>query len=678
MLNRATAGASRRTAALCALLVVTACGTESGPTSAPDLAKSSIELLTQSPFADGIDRARLQVQLADSSGRPVVGRVVELRSTTGSPRIDQPGTTDKGGSAWAEVETTTPGTTTFRVIVDPGTNEVVLSDAFAVRFLEPPSPTASTVTVSRATAPANGETVVTLTATLQDSGAAPLAGHEVRFDVDDPLATVTQPSTVTDAGGVAVGTVSTLRAGSIRVSVRVNPKGRPMLLQQQPTITFLADALVPDDGEILYGEASISTPRIRNYGKTSGTWSAEQSIGSIATTIRWVVDEFSPTSNHERLVATVAEDGAAAKFSVARQIGDGWVESFSSNAFPFAHVDKRGFDLCFEDLSGDAVAVWSDGSPTLRYRSKTGGTWSGEAALPINDGAGPNPDLTTGTPLWVELVSKPDSNEITLAYVDSNADLAVLVWDGAIWTVGSATVLTTTATVNAVSLLPHNRGFDLAYESASDGLMAAWGEPTVTGARWARRDPSTGSWSTAQTVTLQNGAAEHVDLAADPGSDRIALACFDLGGTERLGLATWNGSAWVQGVEIDSQIRDVNHGARGDWPGEVAWLGTTGVAICLYPDNLPARIDWCRYTVGGGWSASSPVTVSGKGFTESAVLRGFQTIDDVMAVFVDSYGKLWAARYDGTTWTVTNSASPLEPTISTLAGRAFDYNVKLR
>ena len=34
---------------------------------------------------------------------------------------------------------------------------------------------------------------------------------------------------------------------------------------------------------------------------------------------------------------------------------------------------------------------------------------------------------------------------------------------------------------------------------------------------------------------------------------------FDLGnGTERLGLATWDGSAWVDAVELDSQILDIN------------------------------------------------------------------------------------------------------------------------
>ena len=676
-MTRTTTTLTAHVSAVLLAFSVVSCGTEHSSGAGPDVAKSSVNLLTKSPFADGFDKARVQVQLVDTTGRGLSGRVVEFRMS-GTARIDQPGVTDGDGRAWATIDTTVAGKKMIQVVVDPGSSEVVLVPNFEVEFLEPPSASVSTLAVSRSTAPANGETLVTVTATCKDGGGGLLSGHEVRIDCDDPLAIVTAPVATTNGFGIVTATVKTLKAGLTRISATVNPNGRPLLVQQQPTITFTADALVPDDGEIVYGEASLSTPRLRSYSKSSGNWAAEQNITAVSTTTRWVVDAFSPTSNHERLSAVLSEDGSATKLSVLRQIGDGWGEAFVSTSVPFAHVDKRGFDLAFEDLAGDALVVWSDGSSTLRYRHKTGGTWSADTALPINDGPGPNPDLNTGVPLWVELVERPDSNEIALAYVDTNATLAVLVWDGAIWTSGSATVLSTNATKNAVSTLPHNRGFDLAYESTTDALVAAWGEAGVAGFRWSRRDPTSGTWSTAVTESLQNGAAEHLDLSADPSSNRVAIACYDLGGTERLGLAMWNGASWVQGVEIDSQIRDVNHSARSDWPGEVAWVGTTGVAICIYPDNSPARIDWCRYTVGGGWTLQSPVGVSGKGFTESAVLREFQTQNTILAAFSDSYGKLWAARYDGSSWTVTNSASPLETTLSTSDGRGFDYQIKQR
>ncbi|MCA8968633.1 MAG: Ig-like domain-containing protein [Planctomycetes bacterium] len=667
------------------LALVPSCGSKMANPDAPDPAKSKIELKTTTPFADGIDAAIVEISVVDSRGRALPGCVVEMRNASPAGRIDQPGTTDAAGRARAIIESSSPGTQTYEVVVDPGAHETLLSGAFPIRFLEPPSATLSNVTLSRSSAPANGETEVLLTATLSDGSGNPLDGHEVRFDVDDPLATIVQPTSKSDGSGVVTGSVRTTRAGSVRVMAIVNPDGRPRILMNQPTISFSADPLVPDDGETIFGKLATSTPRLRSLGKVSGVWSTESVLAGVATTIRHVTVAYSPTSNHERVAMVLAEDGSNSKLSLLRQIGDGWLESFSTTAIPVAHADKRCFDAAFEDLSGECLVVGSKGTATsasggspLWYRTNVGGTWSAELELPINDGSGPLPELGSGVPLWVELVQRPDSNEVALAWVDDAAVLSVIVWDGALWKTGTSRILTTAATTNAVSHVAHNRGFDLAWESVSKGLVAAWGEPTVAGFVSSRLDPASGVWSTRTEVTVQNGAAEHIDLAADPSGDRIALVACDLGGTERLGVAMWNGSSWTQSSEIDSQIRDVNHGARGDHPAEVAWLGMTGVAVCVYPDNASARIDWCRYTEGGGWAMQTPFGVSGKGFTESVVLRSYSTSNHVLAVIGDSYGKLWAAKYDGTSWVVTNAAAPIEPTLSTLDGRAFDSALKLR
>ena len=665
-----------------AALSMTACNRGRSGTGGLDVARSTLALQSNTPFADGVDTAKLMVRVLDSAGRALPGCVVELRPLAAGALIDQPGATDSKGDATAGIRTAAPGTHRFLVVVDPGADEVVLDEDYEIRFLEPPSLQLSTVSLSRSTAPANGETEVVLTATLRDEDGDPLDGQSVRFDLDDPFAVVVQPTGLTDGSGVATASVRTTRAAALRVLLTANPAGRPRLLHSQPSVTFLADPLVPDDSESIHGQNGASTPFLRVLSKVSGTWTAATALTGIATTLRHVVTSFSPTSNHERLSMVLAEDGAQTKLTLLRQIGEGWAESFSTTAVPLAHADKRCFDVEFEDVSGDALAIGptsstSGGSP-LWYRSKVAGTWSPETPLPINDGAGPGPELGSGVPLWVELERRPDSNEIALAWVDAAGTLSVLVWDGSLWKPSSAKILTSAATKNAVSGFPHNRGFDLAWESVSSGLVAAWGEASVTGFVASRLDPSSQIWSAATTVAVQNGAAEHIDLAADPVSDKIGIVICDLAGTERLGVSMWNGTAWVQSAEIDSQIRDVNHGARGDWPAEVAWLGTSGVAICVYPDNLSARIDWCRYTEAGGWAAQTAVGVSGKGFTESVVLRSFLTQSHVLACFVDSFGKLWAAKYDGSTWTVSNGSAPIETAISTLDGRAFDIGVKLR
>lgn len=670
----------RLTAAIFILFALQSCEADrEGSSQRIDVGNSTIVNGSSTPFADGVDQAIVNVTLRNAAGAAIAGQVVEFRVQGSNAKVDQPGRTDATGVASARLASTQAGSTTLLVVVNPGPGEVVLNQSFQVDFLTAPDASLSTVVLGRSTAPANDETTVSVQATLRDGSGNPLSGHTVRFDVDDPNATIVQPTTTTDAAGLVTGSVRSSTVGALRVLSSVNPLKRPMLLHGQPSVTFVADPLSVDDGELVYGESGLAAPRLRSFANGGSTWSSESNLVTVSTTIRNVVDRFSPVSRHERIAAVLSENASAARLSLMRQNGDGWVESFQQNDYPFAHVDKRGFDLCFEASSGDALLVWTDGTARLKYRHKSGATWSEATALPINDGSGPNPDPTTGVPLWVEMVARPGSNEVALAYVDDNDDLVTVIWNGALWETGSVTVHTQTATTNAVTGVPHNRGFDLAYESSTKGLVCAWGDASfATGFRWARRDPATQLWTSAASVTLQNGVAEHVDLAADPSSDRIALACFDLGGTERLGLAMWTGAAWTHAVEIDSQIRDVNHTARSDWPGEVAWVGSTGVAVCVYPDNTPARLDWCRYTVSGGWSAQTPVSWSGKSFTESAVLRSFASANKVMAIVGDSFGKLYAASYDGTSWTQLNSAAPLESSLSTLAGRAFDYSVKER
>jgi hypothetical protein len=154
---------------------------------------------------------------------------------------------------------------------------------------------------------------------------------------------------------------------------------------------------------------------------------------------------------------------------------------------------------------------------------------------------------------------------------------------------------------------------------------------------------------------------------------------MDLGnGTERLGLATWTGSAWVNPGEYDSQTRDVNDAAPGDFVAGVGWVGTSGTAVAVYQDNVAATLDWASWTSAGGWVLQADVTtdLTGKGFTESVQIERFDNQNKLMALVSDSNSDLYAATYDGTTWTVTNSGSALETTLSSLDSAPFSFAIR--
>ena len=126
-------------------------------------------------------------------------------------------------------------------------------------------------------------------------------------------------------------------------------------------------------------------------------------------------------------------------------------------------------------------------------------------------------------------------------------------------------------------------------------------------------------------------------------------------------------------VELDSQILDVNDLGQSDFPGELAWLGTTGTAVCIYPDNQTETLDWATWTAAGGWVLGADLAVPGKGNTESGLLRSFPNQDRVLAVFSDSNGALYSATFDGTNWALTNGGTPLETDLSTTGSAPFSF-----
>ena len=336
-----------------------------------------------------------------------------------------------------------------------------------------------------------------------------------------------------------------------------------------------------------------------------------------------------------------------------------------------SNANKRGFDVAYEQGSGDALVVYSNNTSTPRYRTRTAGSWSAVTALPVAP--------LSGVVQWVQLAARPGSNEIALAYSDANRDLAVLVWSGTAWTVATSSVRETNLKANTVSGAVSNRVFDLAYEAVSGKLMVAWARATTNGFWYSTKASGSSTWTAAapESQAPLNSVPHFVDLATEPGSNRIAIGTFGLGdGTERMGLATWDGSAWLHAGEYDSQIRDVNDTATGDFPGAVAWVGTSGTAICVYADNQTGTLDWAKWTSGNGWIVQGDFAIAGKGFTESVELVPFASGNRVMVVLSDSNSDLYSLWSNGTVWNPTNGGTALTLGLSSITTKPFTFAIK--
>lgn len=451
--------------------------------------------------------------------------------------------------------------------------------------------------------------------------------------------------------------------------------------------TAALPALESRDARLHYASQSAAEDRrqtiVRSYDDSASTWSAEglaRPVGTVTSAVVALRSALSPLADGEELLFALAADGSGTELDLQRWTGASWQVDGTSTGIPLADASASCFDLAYEDSTGDALAVYSDGSATPLYRTRSQGQWSAPAALPLNDGGGgPNPDLNAQRARWIELEPRPGSAAIALGYVDLSGALVAIEWDGAQWVTASATLLEADVKDNTNTSLVENRAFDLAYEATSGDLLATWARDDSPGFFWSVKAAGGNVWSAAtqETAAMPGDTPHQLDLAGEAASNRIALGLFDLGdGDERVGLAVWDGVAWVDQVLIDAQARDANDGSTGDFAGAVGWAGSSGVALCVYADDAAGALDWARWTSGAGWALQTDVPIAGKGFTESVLLAPRFGPDGALAVLSDSNDDLYVATYDGLAWTLAEAGAALEDELSTLGSVAFTIGLK--
>ncbi|HZN41879.1 MAG TPA: Ig-like domain-containing protein, partial [Planctomycetota bacterium] len=427
-------------------------------------------------------------------------------------------------------------------------------------------------------------------------------------------------------------------------------------------------SLLVNDVRLFYGEGSDRQPRLRTWDDLGSSWSSEGKALPAGSTIYWMQHALSPLLDDHGLLAVLSGNGASTELDMLRWNGAEWSLDWTSTSITAANAQKRGFDIAYEQTSGDAMVVYSNNTNQPRFRTRVNGTWSAETGV-------------TSAPLagvvqWVQMASRPGSNEIALCYSDSSNDLAVVVWSGTAWVAATSAVLETNLKTNAVTTAVSNRVFDVAYEATTGDALVAWSRATTNGFWYSTKLAASTGWAAAaqQAAAPSNGVPHFVDLATEPGGSRIACCALSLDGQERLGLATWDGSAWVNAGEYDAQIRDVNNGATGDFPAAVAWVGNSGTAVCVYADDTTDTLDWASWTPGTGWVVQTDGAIPGKGFTESIDLQSFANVQDVLLVFSDSNADLYALTFTGTGWALTITS--LEDSLSSIASRPFGFAVK--
>ncbi len=352
------------------------------------------------------------------------------------------------------------------------------------------------------------------------------------------------------------------------------------------------------DGVLIYDEGSPTTNvQLRTWVEGTATLSGETSPFAGTGVSKFVTVKSSPT--REEMLLGIQDSAGTLTIYKSADNGGSWSSEWSVLV---GDGNLRRFGIGYEQLSGNAIVVYSGNTGTdgqeLKYYTWNGASWIG----PTNLGAA----RTSAVIYGLEVVERPNSNEVGLVWVDTAFDLSANVWTGSAWYGEPSSALSSDLSRITTGSVPSSRAFDLTFETLSGDLMVAWGNDAVQDLFYIIKTAG-GVWNTAQQV-LSPEEATMIDLESSPISDKIGYANrTDNGGD--CDFAVWSGSAWgAFGNDTSCGVVD-----NGNLNVNTTWLidGSNEVAIFPYRDSpADAAINWYKSDNGATPTQQASSTVS--------------------------------------------------------------------
>lgn len=318
-----------------------------------------------------------------------------------------------------------------------------------------------------------------------------------------------------------------------------------------------------------YGRSADQIPEYRRL--LGATWvDAADTVDIGSDTVSWMVLKGAPQKK-EMIMGTL---DTANDINLAVWDGTSWgnlIEFTTSSNYSY-----RCFDIAYENLSGEGLVVGRyAASGDVRYNIWNGNSWVfGTPQIDAN--------LTPGSSLlYIDMASKPNSDEILIALVQFNSDLKVVQWDGSAF--NDLGEIDTDMAQNEYG------SAEIVYEQQSGDALILWNHKNSSQIYYAVWD-GTALSATAQLPDF--GSIPYViRTAADPTSDYIFVAAVDK--AKDLNAAVWDGSAWIDSREISRGVRD-NAGQVFD----VAWEHSGEGVIVAWPPSGGNNVDYFSWRKG--------------------------------------------------------------------------------
>ncbi|WP_321419991.1 VWA domain-containing protein [uncultured Methanomethylovorans sp.] len=405
-----------------------------------------------------------------------------------------------------------------------------------------------------------------------------------------------------------------------------------------------------------YSESGVLKSRFRLWDKDKSQWSDEKSAKSVTGNPYYTVMEPNPMRS-EVMMLTGTSQGY-----VEAQVWNGaWGSSATTLSKMLTSSAKRGFDVQYEQISGDAVAVYIDGSVNSmipRYMVWDGSAWSSAAYV---SGTG------NGAINWVKLAADPNSDKMVLATQDRGGVIRAQLWDGSKW--GNSIEITKAATSSN-----GYQCFDVVYDNSGRAIVvyADWkiSQQYVyntfkytcnvnlksyiwDGTSWSSK--SIGSF-TPYSQSTTNTYDCWITAAADPTSNEIMAAHQDAYGI-RVGI--WNGASWssysVPTTVKYPTVRTVDVGYDS--------ISGNGMVIWGTSSNYP------KYCIWNGVSWSNTASASNIGsYPKWVQLTPNPTSSEMFLVTSDDASDVNIQKWSGSLW---GAASEVE-TATYMDSECFD------
>lgn len=344
-----------------------------------------------------------------------------------------------------------------------------------------------------------------------------------------------------------------------------------------------ASSPTPGNGALIayYNKTpGLEFPKYRFWNGSAGAWGSGFDAISLDPNegLVWVQVESNPVRDEHVLVAITNHSRGVAMVYADSAWGSEFVFSNSTGASQF------GASVAFEQVKGDAVLVWNNGSADVPYAVWDGQSWGAVRSI-LSDSCASGAN-------WTYLFPKRDSDEAILVYSDGQGRLCGQHWSGSDWDSPKNFENVTTPFSEL------GRFFSGAFEYSSGRAIVVWessngsssNEGNVNFANWSGSEWS-GIGLASKDLGKQNdwiSCSSQKSTGAQSSNIIECVSSEDTGSSsDDVNVGQWNGTKWV-----DDKWHSLDNSAEGDSNNgnfiDVSFIGETNKTIIAYVDNNDA------------------------------------------------------------------------------------------